>query len=705
MKKKVTLALLLSFCTLLPTLAQTPRTDDKDDVVKITTNLVQVDAVVTKDGKPVTNLTADDFEIYEDGRKQAITSFAYISNVSRSNLSSKAEAAPKHDKVTADAAPPPEPIQRSDAHRTIAIVVDDLGLSAESMNQVKKRLRKFIAEELQPNDLVAVIRTGSDVGALQQFTNDKRVLNRAVDQLRWNVCSSMGVTVNAAVESVGDNTCYYVDSHLRKMKALRFILDSMGRLPGRKSMILMSDSIPIMSEESNSRTNIGLVTDASEKIRTGPTKGDDFGILQVGQSVRNYGSWLRRISETAIRSSVVIYAVDTQGLQYNAISAADAVAEKIPQTIPRLNGLVFDRSRTMLMNREGSERLAKQTGGFLVRNSNDFGLDRIVEDQNGYYLLGYRPTEETFNRRFHEIKAKVKRSGMTLRTRFGFYGVSEEEANRGRLAVQDQTTLALISPFAPQDLEVGLNAFFSNGKTEGSIIRSFIYLNAAKLSFVPNNGRHETALEMHGVIFGDNGAVVEKVKHEIVLSLGENEYQHAMRDGLPDAVRLRFDMPVKKPGSYQVRIAVRDRTSAKLGAAGQFIEVPDLNNNRLALSGIVLRGSGAAATPATIMATPPGRRFPVNSDLYFSVLVYNPTPNLVLQAKLFRDGKVVKADAETALDPTNKDNLGRSLITNVMRLTPDLEPGDYYLQVVITDKAAKNKKSAVSQWVDFEIVK
>jgi hypothetical protein len=489
------------------------------------------------------------------------------------------------------------------------------------------------------------------------------------------------------------------------MKALRFILDSMGRLPGRKSMILMSDSIPIMTEENSSRTPVGLVTDASEKIRTGPTKTDGFGIIQVGESVRNYGSWLRRISETAIRSSVVIYAVDTQGLQYNGITAADAVFERMPQTIPRLNGLVLDRSRTLLMNREGSERLAKQTGGFLVRNSNDFGLDRIVEDQSGYYLLGYRPTEETFNRQFHQIKAKVKRSGMTIRTRFGFYGVSEEEANRGRSQAQDNMTLALISPFAAQDLEVEVNSFFANSKTEGSIIRSFIYLNPANLSFVPNNGRHETALEMHGVIFGDNGTVVEKVKHDIVLSLGENEYQQAMRDGLPDAVRLRFDMPAKKPGSYQVRIAVRDRTAAKIGSAGQFIEVPDLNNNHLALSGIVLRDSGAAATPAKIMATPPSRRFPVNSDLYFSVLVYNATPNLVLRTKLFRDGKVVKADAETTIDVTNKDNIGQSLITNVMRLTPDLEPGGYYLQVVITDKAAKNKKSEVSEWVDFEIVK
>src|SRR5437868_168381 len=91
MKVKIFLGLLLSCCITLFALAQTkpttvpspPQSPADDDVVKITTNLVQVDAVVTKDGKPVTNLTADDFEIYEDGRSQAITSFAYISNLSR----------------------------------------------------------------------------------------------------------------------------------------------------------------------------------------------------------------------------------------------------------------------------------------------------------------------------------------------------------------------------------------------------------------------------------------------------------------------------------------------------------------------------------------------------------------------------------------------------------------------------------------------
>jgi VWFA-related protein len=700
MKKRVTLALLLSFCALLPGMGQTTtgqtgqRGDDKDDVVRITTNLVQVDAVVVKDGKPVTNLTADDFEIYEDGRKQAITSFAYISNVAGNT--STASTPPANASSTAASPPPPTPIQRDVARRTMAIVVDDLGLSAESMNQVRKRLRKFVAEELQPNDLVAIIRTGGDVGALQQFTNDKRLLNRAVDRLRWNVCSRMGLTVIQHAEGLGENACGF-DSLTPTMKALRFILDSMRQLPGRKSMILMSDSMPIMKDDANG-SGIAPIDDAN-KIGMNT---ESFDPVAVGANFMNYGGWLRRLAETAIRSSVVIYSVDTQGLQFTGLTASDSVSGKLPEKIPSFSGVVVDRSRILQINREGSERLAKQTGGFQVHNSNDFQLDRIVEDQKGYYLLGYRPTDETFNRQFHQIKAKVKRSGMTLRTRFGFFGVSEEEANRARPTVQDQTNLALLSPFTAQDLELDLTSFFTNGNTEGSIVRSFLYLNPANLSFVANNGRYETALEVHGVIFGDNGAVVEKVKHDIVLSLGENEYQQAMRDGLPDAVRLRFDMPAKQPGSYQVRIAVRDRTSSKLGTAGQFVDVPDLNKKRVALSGIVLRRTGQAPQ-AAVLASPPDRRFPINSDLYLTLVVYNPTPNLTMQTKLFRDGKPVKVNAEIPVEVKDA-TATRMLVTDVMKLTPELEPGSYYLQVAMTDKTTK-KPTPVVQWIEFEVIK
>src|SRR5689334_6359776 len=245
MRKRVTLALLLSVCTLLPVMGQQKPADDKDDVVKIRTNLVQVDAVVTKDGKPVTDLTADDFEIYEDGKKQTITSFAYISNVPSTPPQPVATTKEKSGNIP----PPARPVNPNEPHRTIAFVVDDLGISAESMTQVRKQLRKFVNEQLQPNDVVAIIRTGGEMGALQQFTNDKRLLSRAVDQLRWNMCNRVGISVLPALGSYSARALCGRDSMTATIRALRFILDSMSYLPGRKSMVFLSDSLPVEDQD------------------------------------------------------------------------------------------------------------------------------------------------------------------------------------------------------------------------------------------------------------------------------------------------------------------------------------------------------------------------------------------------------------------------------------------------------------------------
>lgn len=706
MKHRVILALILSistFSTVLgQTTAQTPQTqkpaDDKDDVVKITTNLVQIDAVVTKDGKPVPNLKAEDFEISEDGKQQTITSFAYISNVS-----APASTAPENKATEAPVVPgaPAAPIKRDVPRRTIAIVVDDLGLTAESMNQVRRQVRKFIGEQLEPNDLVAIIRTGGEMGALQQFTNDTRLLSRAVDQLRWNVCSRVGVTIfnRFSVPNIpGDerDPCGGY-SYGNTQKALHFILDAMAQLPGRKSLILMSDSMPIENQETTFNRDS----------------------VFADRDVTNYAGALRKLAEKAIRSSVVIYSVDTQGLQYTGYSAADsAVADPramlgapqvSSQAAPSVKQVMVNRSNTLLSRREGGEMIAKQTGGFQVRNSNGFQLDRIMEDQGGYYLIGYRPTDETFNRKFHHIKAKVKRSGMSVRTRFGFFGVSEEDAERARPKPQDTTNLALLSPFGSQDVELDVDSFFANSQNEGSIVRSFVYINAANLTFTPVNDRQETSLELHGAMFGDNGVIVEQIKGTTVLSLKPNEHQQALRDGL----RLQFDMPAKRPGSYQVRIAVRDRNSSKVGSAGQFVAVPDLRNNQLALSGVVLRAASESATQGAVSSA--GQRFKINSEVEFAFVIYNAaidpathSPNLVMETKLFRDGKDVKSNANMPITGAGQPDLARIVISGVMRLQEDLEPGNYYLQVVITDKAAKapkDKQLQIAQWVDFEIVK
>jgi hypothetical protein len=116
----------------------------------------------------------------------------------------------------------------------------------------------------------------------------------------------------------------------------------------------------------------------------------------------------------------------------------------------------------MVVGREGSNLIAKETGGFLVRNSNDFGLKKIADDQKGYYLIGYRPTSETFNRKFHHIKVTVKRRGLEVRSRNGFFGVHEESTKPAELTAGDQLKKALISPFGANEIAVRLTTMFTN---------------------------------------------------------------------------------------------------------------------------------------------------------------------------------------------------------------------------------------------------
>lgn len=707
MKIKIFLAQLLSFCVLLPGLAQTkpapaPQkpSDDQDEVVKITTNLVQVDAVVTKNGKMVTNLNADDFEIFEDGKKQTITSFAFISNIPNTSPA----PAVVRDKKSPDG-PPAARINPNEPHRTVAFVVDDLGMSAESMSQTRHNLRKFVAEQLQPNDLVAIIRTGGEMGALQQFTNDKRLLYRAVDRLRWNGCSRVGVNVFTPLGSAPFPNAYRCGfSYAQTATALRFIVDGMGQLPGRKSLVLMSDDIPRETQEI-----FGLGDSFGSRGSLGQPNDLSAGSLDQFGDIRDLSSMLYKIAEKAIRSSVVIYSVDTQGLQYLGPTAADSFEGDHQQITHALNSLAAVRSRMMWDRREGGELLARQTGGYQIRNSNSFRLDELVDDQSGYYLIGYRPTDETFNRRFHHIKAKVKRSGMSLRTRFGFFGVSEEEAKRKATGptVRDLTNLALISPFAAQDINVDVGAFFANDAANGSIVRSFVYLDTNDMTFTPAAGRQQATLELQGVIFGDNGAVVQQLTRTATITLSQSDYELALKYGM----QLTFDMPVKRPGAYQVRIAARDKSSSRIGSAGQFVAVPDLKNNKMfATSGVVL-GVGIDSAKHELYNAG-ARRFAPNSDLYFAFMVYNATNqtgasrNLVMQTKLFRDGKSVYSGPEEPVKVvTSPADLSRGFASGVVRLAPDLEPGNYYLQVTIKELGVKDKVVPQVQWVDFEVQK
>ena len=161
---------------------QQPSRSNEDEVVRITTNLVQVDAVVTdKNGKLITDLSPDEVQIFEDGHQQKITNFSFV-NPAASSVRPLPSGPPDKN---APPLPPTKLLHPEDVRRTIALVVDDLGLSFRSTYDVRNALKKFVDQQMQPGDLVAIIRTIGGIGALQQFTADKRQLHAAIERVNW----------------------------------------------------------------------------------------------------------------------------------------------------------------------------------------------------------------------------------------------------------------------------------------------------------------------------------------------------------------------------------------------------------------------------------------------------------------------------------------------------------------------------------------
>lgn len=741
--KQSILALVL-ICTLLTPIAgqqsgvpapsppQKPSANS-EDVVRITTNLVQIDAVVTdRRGQHIVDLHPEEFEVYEDGRPQQITNFSYV-NV---QAESKAETAETESDKTQPR--PPEQLRPEQVRRSIALIVDDLGLSFESTHFVRNALRKFVDEQMQSGDMVAIIRTGAGVGALQQFTTDKRLLHAAIDRLKWNAFGRRGI---AAFGNIGDDP-YYTEPRDRKrgtftstgsdepptvdafkdevftvgtLGALNYVVRGLRELPGRKSAVLLTDAVDLFSA----------------------TGGQNFYVLDS----------LRRLIDLANRSSVVFYPIDARGLLAGNDSAANALVGKSKGDVSggigstglsghRIMADLRSRSLEILEAQNGMSYLAQQTGGLLVVNNNDIaqGIRRVL-DQKGYYLIGYRPAESTFNttggKNFHHLEVRVKRADLIVRTRSGFYGVNTENAKPVYRTPQQQLLAALTSPFATGALDLRLTSVFLNDAGYGSFVRSLIHVGGNSLTFTEEpDGSHKASIDVAAVTFDDEGGAVDQRFRTETVKVRGDEYRIAQRDGITFGINL----PVKKPGAFQLRIAVRDVPTGRVGSANQFIEVPNLNKNRLALSGIYLAGNtDQRLSPASAQAVaenrssaavneaapekvseqdaqsgPAVRRFRPGMAIEYGYEAYNlqmdratGRAQLQTQVRLFHENQQVYTTQARNL--AGQPGAKRLTARGSLQLGQNLKAGDYILQVIVTDMTAKDKRRVASQWIPFEI--
>jgi VWFA-related protein len=687
--------------------ATSPTPQHNEAVFSVTSTLVQVDAVVTDSkGHQLTDLKAGDFEVFVDGKPQKIKNFSYVQVTP--DLGANAAAEPyrlPRQKLQLPPAPS-APLSREDVRRTIVLMVDDLGLRFTDMAQVRSALHRFVERQMQPRDLVAVCRTGAGSGALQEFTSDKNVLSSIIDHLHWNpngrgAYSGAYIGTGLSGFSRGAGGAYAnrtggldrmdferlreIDSTIGSLESVRFVLPALQEMPGRKSIVFISDGIDLFNTPYGDRNSLGpeLATEVDAAMH--------------------------RLTDAANRAGTVIYTIDARGLQPLVLDAAFH--------LPAGGGGAGDVMRMERIERNGFygsqaglAYIAKLTGGLAYENGNDlnFGLRQVLEDQKGYYLLGFSPepgllTEDRAAIRFHKISVHVAQHGSHVRSRTGFFGETDEMASPKPTTPVEQLRAAMLSPFHSAAIRLRLTPIYAEVSKVGPVVRNLIHVDTRDLHFDSKiDGTSSARIGVVIVAVGADERPLAIVERTMDLHIRAGKMDQYLRDG----AILSLDVPAQKPGPYQIRVAVRDDATEKVGSAGQYIDIPDVKKAHLALTSVVLADGGSKLVAGRLDSAAVRRQFHGGSEVdYYCILQSShklkdaDASAMDVTVHLLRDGKEVYSGPATV----EKKIEGRQVVAGMVKLNQNLAPGEYFLGLTAMDNP-KKPKFAAAQWTDFGVM-
>jgi len=655
---------------------QTSKTD-QNFTIRIGVEEVRLDAVVLDGkGRQITDLTAGDFEIYQDDVRQEVLSSTYVSDqtqpLGKPGLPGK--------RSQGSPVIPARSLGRDQVRRVIAFVVDDLSMRFEQVHYARMALTRFVEKQMQPGDLVAILRTSHGNSALQMFLSDRQQLLARIDTVRWGA--------NVGRELAVDNLYSFFESQI---SATSYCIRALKGMPGRKALVVMTP-----------------ITTLPGLFATAGGSGVDYQAA--------YRDAYNHLADSALRAGVVIHLLDIRGLE-------------APFPGPSFGG---SPSFAQLDRRKMSELnpMPGKTGGISVANSNFFvnGIgDEVSNALRGYYLLSYAPPPNTFksNRKniYHRIKIKVKRHGATVHSRDGFYGTPEPEEEPA--VVLNPLREAIFSPFQHTDLKVSLFSGYIDDSKSGYVLRSWLHLDARNVTMVEKEKEgHLISLETVCVTSDINGYIRDSsiVKYEF--RVRDENLSWVKEHG----IRFSLLLPVKKPGSYYVRVAVKDQASGKVGSAYQFVDIPDLKKGRLALSNIFVVNnaedaawiqSGVMKESATKWFNPmlsrdesrspalrnylPGDHFEYMSVIYNAKHEKGTAPELESQFVLFKDGAELTKSELQPLEMVDAAGLDRIPIRRRLLLGDSLQAGDYVLQLLVKDQQKGKKSGIASQTLSFGI--
>jgi len=543
-------------------------------------NFVRVDVIVSdnKSGVQVADLKQSDFEVVEDGKPQKIEAFRFIKL--DGGVSEAIKEAPREIRTDND-----EEMEaaREDV-RLFAIFLDDYHVRRGTSLAVRKQLAQFVDTQLGPSDMIGVMyplestasvrmtrNHSAVVRGLQQFTGRKYEYEPK-NQFEENYAHYPTETVEIIRNQVS-------------LSALRSLVVHMGSLKeGRKALIVVSEGYsnlppPQMRNADAQQPGLG------NPNAFNPFAGDNDPNEERAQwrASLDMDSDLREVYDNANRNNVAIYTVDPRGLPGFEFDINEGVGLKTDQ-------------RYLSSTQDTLRVLAEQTDGRAIVNRNDIavGMKQITRDSSAYYLLGYNSSQAPADGKFHEIKVRVKRPGVQVRARKGYWALNQE-----------QTARALAPPkaIAPKPVEAALTAATAR-PSKASVVRTWIGTSRG------DNGKTRVTFVWEPIVRppGDRAAASEEPARVSLTAVAPDGSPY-YRGKIPGAAaasanggsasppgsaasstngaataaasqapkapsRVTFDVP---PGKMQLRVSVEGSGSQVLDTEIREITVPDLN--------------------------------------------------------------------------------------------------------------------------------
>jgi VWFA-related protein len=582
--------------------------------LKVPVNVVVVSAIVNDShGKPVRDLSSEDFKVYEDGKLQPIHTFG------RESYKPVQEPGKEQTSTTI----PQEPESPVDQPHYVALMIDDLNAPAdESLYRTVEAIKKYLSQNLNAEDLFAIASTSGNIQV--PFTNDASALRDELDSLPKRLDRRKGLQTGCI--EMTESQATLIDKYLSpgtiprpfgsSTEAVSTYLNAGGC---RFSSLLPEIQVAIVETIVCNHLEDGILAvqtaaDWIHPIANAAVSEANYrhrlmlaGLRQYVRTLRHFEGRkslilfsegfvaeplryeLQDVVDAALRSNVYVSAIDVRGLYVTGEMAASNFnipkAGMIVNRIPSGGGITEERVPVSFAHihsakvQTGSNQqsgqndplnmLALETGGIFVHNNNDLysGIRIAVDQQTFYYVLTYASPETKNDGRYHRIKVEVSRPGMKVRYREGYYA-PREQITTERRKIEDIKE-ALLAPGNLNEIPIQLSYQFSQVSDTIYQVSLLTKVNVKGIEFLNEDERRKNSLNVMVAAYDERGKWIDGVEKEIDLNLLEPGYVAMLRYGF--SAKVNLNLP---PGHYKIRSVVRESLRSQMGSASRMIDVP-----------------------------------------------------------------------------------------------------------------------------------